>query len=79
MPQYVYECLECGKKFSTVLTVADHKEWEAKCPKCDSAKVSDLWAAIQATMFKNKYRSVHYANRSRSNTSSHTEQAKRQS
>jgi len=52
MPQYEYVCLACNKKFSLVLTLAEHEEGKAKCPKCGSAKVEQQWAAFYATTSK---------------------------
>lgn len=52
MPQYVYQCLACGKKFSIVLTIDEHERQKVKCPKCDSQKVEQQWAAFYATTSK---------------------------
>ena len=52
MPQYEYHCLACGKKFSIVLTIAEHEKATVRCPKCDSTKVEQQWAAFFATTSK---------------------------
>jgi putative FmdB family regulatory protein len=54
MPQYEYLCTSCGKKFPTVLTLAEHEESKVKvkCPKCGSTKVEQQWAAFFATTSK---------------------------
>jgi putative FmdB family regulatory protein len=52
MPQYEYLCTACGKKFSTVLTLAEHEESKVKCPKCGGTKVEQQWAAFFATTSK---------------------------
>ena len=38
MPHYEYLCASCGEKFSTVLTLAEHEESKAKCPKCGARR-----------------------------------------
>jgi len=52
MPRYEYQCSGCGKKFSVVLTVVEHEKAKVKCPKCDSMKVEQQWAAFYATTSK---------------------------
>ena len=52
MPHYEYLCLACGKKFSAILTVAEHEKQQVKCPKCSSMKVEQQWAAFYATTSK---------------------------
>jgi len=52
MPRYEYLCPACSKKFSIVLTIAEHEKGEVKCPKCGSAKVEQQWAAFYATTSK---------------------------
>jgi putative FmdB family regulatory protein len=52
MPHYEYLCTSCGKKFSTVLTLAEHEESKVKCPKCGGTKVEQQWAAFFATTSK---------------------------
>jgi putative FmdB family regulatory protein len=52
MPQYEYLCSPCGKKFSTILTIAEHDQGKVKCPKCGSTKVEQQWAAFFATTSK---------------------------
>jgi len=52
MPQYEYLCSSCDKKFSSVLTLADHDQGKVKCPKCGSTKVEQQWAAFFATTSK---------------------------
>src|SRR5580658_5348278 len=52
MPHYEYLCTSCGKKFSTVLTLAEHEESKVKCPKCGATKVEQQWAAFFATTSK---------------------------
>ncbi len=45
MPDYQYLCLNCKKKFSVVLTLAEYEKGRVKCPKCGSQKVEQQWAA----------------------------------
>jgi putative FmdB family regulatory protein len=52
MPQYEYLCEACNKKFSMILTIAEHEKGKAKCPKCGSTKVEQQWAAFYATTSK---------------------------
>jgi putative FmdB family regulatory protein len=52
MPQYEYLCTSCDKKFSTVLTLAEHQENKVRCPKCGGTKVEQQWAAFFATTSK---------------------------
>lgn len=52
MPHYEYRCQACKKKFTLVLSVADHDKGKIKCPKCGSAKVEQQWAAFFATTSK---------------------------
>ena len=49
MPQYEYLCSPCGKKFTAILTIAEHDQGKVKCPKCGSTKVEQQWAAFFAT------------------------------
>ena len=52
MPQYEYLCSSCGKKFTTILSLADHDQVKVKCPKCGGTKVEQQWAAFFATTSK---------------------------
>jgi putative FmdB family regulatory protein len=52
MPQYEYLCKSCEKKFSTILTLAQHDRSKVKCPKCGGTKVEQQWAAFFATTSK---------------------------
>lgn len=52
MPQYEYLCQACNKKFSVVLTVAEHDKGKIKCPMCGSSNVEQQWAAFYATTSK---------------------------
>lgn len=52
MPHYEYLCQACNKKFSLVLTVAEHDKGNIKCPKCGSSNVEQQWAAFYATTSK---------------------------
>jgi putative FmdB family regulatory protein len=52
MPHYEYLCLECNKKFSLVLTLAEHEKNKIKCPKCGSTKTEQQWAAFSAVTSK---------------------------
>lgn len=52
MPQYEYLCSACGKKFHTILTLAEHEKNRQKCPECGSTKVEQQWGAFFATTSK---------------------------
>ena len=52
MPHYEYLCSSCGKKFFTVLTLAEHDESKVKRSKSGSTKVEQQWAAFFATTSK---------------------------
>jgi len=42
MPTYQYRCDKCGKKFERSETISEHGTSKGKCPKCGSAKVSQI-------------------------------------
>lgn len=64
MPHYEYLCQACNKKFSLVLSVAEHDKDKIKCPKCGSTKVEQQWAAFFATTSKKKLEARPYSPRS---------------
>jgi putative FmdB family regulatory protein len=39
MPTYEYECRNCQKKFTKILSLSEHGKEKISCPKCKSAKV----------------------------------------
>jgi putative FmdB family regulatory protein len=39
MPTYEYECRDCNKKFSLILSISEHETGKVSCPKCKSKKV----------------------------------------
>jgi putative FmdB family regulatory protein len=42
MPTYEYECLECRKKFSRIMSIAEHDKGKVACPKCKGQKVKQV-------------------------------------
>jgi putative FmdB family regulatory protein len=46
MPTYEYRCAKCSRKFQVVMSVADHDRRRPKCPKCSSARVTQLISAF---------------------------------
>ena len=48
MPVYEYECQKCGKRFTLALSLAAHGRQKASCPKCKSAKVTQLFSGFFA-------------------------------
>jgi putative FmdB family regulatory protein len=39
MPTYEYECLDCKKKFSVILSISEHEKTKVSCPKCKGKKI----------------------------------------
>lgn len=39
MPTYEYECRDCNKKFTLILSISEHDRGSVSCPKCKSKKV----------------------------------------
>jgi putative FmdB family regulatory protein len=39
MPTYEYECRDCKKKFSEILSISEHEKSKVRCPKCKGRKV----------------------------------------
>jgi putative FmdB family regulatory protein len=39
MPTYEYECVDCKKKFSVILSISEHEKTKVSCPKCMGKKV----------------------------------------
>jgi len=52
MPHYEYLCKACNKKFSLVLTVAEHDKGKIKCPKCGREHIHQEAAAFFAVTSK---------------------------
>jgi putative FmdB family regulatory protein len=42
VPTYQYRCEQCGKSFERTETITEHEQAKAKCPKCDSKKVTQV-------------------------------------
>jgi putative FmdB family regulatory protein len=42
MPTYEYQCLDCKKSFSLILSIAEHDKARAACPKCKGKKVKQV-------------------------------------
>ncbi len=42
MPLYEYECQNCKKIFTEVLTLKEHERGEMACPSCGSKEVRQL-------------------------------------
>lgn len=52
MPTYEYRCEKCRKKFTLLMTVADHDRRRQKCPKCGSQRVTQMLGAFYAQTSK---------------------------
>ena len=48
MPTYDYRCEKCRKRFSVTMNIKEHDGKKVKCPKCNSAKVTQLIASFFA-------------------------------
>jgi len=54
MPTYEYECRDCKKKFTVILTVSEYGKGKVACPKCKGKKVQQ---SISAFMTKTSRKS----------------------
>ena len=48
MPLYEYECHNCKKIFTAVLSLREHERKETVCPGCGSKEVEQLMSAFVA-------------------------------
>lgn len=48
MPTYEYECKECNKKFSIILTISEHGTTKISCPKCKGKQVKQRISTFTA-------------------------------
>jgi putative FmdB family regulatory protein len=47
MPTYDYRCAKCNKEFSLILSMKEHEEGKAKCPKCGGKRLEQLITPFQ--------------------------------
>lgn len=52
MPTYEFQCDKCGKKFTMVESISAHGRKRPSCPKCKSAKVSQVFSPFYAKTVK---------------------------
>jgi putative FmdB family regulatory protein len=52
VPTYEYRCEKCGKSFERTETITEHEKTKAKCPKCDSQKVSQVPGLVHVVTSK---------------------------
>ena len=52
VPTYQYRCEKCGKTFERIESMAEHENAKAKCPKCDSKKVTQVPGRIHVVTSK---------------------------
>jgi putative FmdB family regulatory protein len=52
MPVYDFKCVDCKKRFSMTLSVADRSKNRIKCPKCSSKKVEQQYESVYAVTSK---------------------------
>ena len=48
MPRYEYRCEKCGKRFALVQSIAWHDRKRPSCPKCKSARVTQVFSPFYA-------------------------------
>jgi putative FmdB family regulatory protein len=46
MPTYEYECRDCKKKFTVILTISEHDKAKVSCPKCKGKKIKQNISAF---------------------------------
>lgn len=46
MPEYEFECRDCGQRFSLEESMTEHERHNEKCPKCGSRKVEPLLSPV---------------------------------
>lgn len=39
MPNYTFQCNQCGERFDVLESLQEHDQHREKCPKCGSKKV----------------------------------------
>jgi putative FmdB family regulatory protein len=52
VPTYQYRCRECGKSFERTETITEHEAAKARCPKCNSKKVTQVPGRIHVVTSK---------------------------
>jgi len=52
MPTYTYVCKNCNKTFTQMMTLSDHDKNKMTCPKCNSKRVEQKYAAFFAVSAK---------------------------
>ena len=52
MPTYQYRCEKCGKSCERTETITEHEKANAKCPKCDSKKVTQIPGRVHVVTSK---------------------------
>jgi putative FmdB family regulatory protein len=52
MPEYEFECQQCGEKFEQKETYEQHDRHNEKCPKCGSKRVEQLVSQVHVKTSK---------------------------
>ena len=39
MPTYEYQCLNCKKVFTLIMSISEYEKGKVKCPKCGKGRV----------------------------------------
>jgi putative FmdB family regulatory protein len=55
VPTYQYRCSECGKSFERTETITAHEAANARCPKCNSKKVTQIPGRVHVVTSKKSY------------------------
>jgi putative FmdB family regulatory protein len=48
MPTYEFQCQDCGKEFSEIMSISQRSRKKPPCPKCKSRKVDQLVSGFMA-------------------------------
>jgi putative FmdB family regulatory protein len=42
MPTYEYQCLNCNKVFTLIMSISEYEKGKVKCPQCGKGRVKQL-------------------------------------
>ncbi len=48
MPSYDFQCKDCGKEFTQMMSISQKEKKKAKCPHCQGRKVNQLMSGFMA-------------------------------
>ena len=52
MPAYEFECLNCGKDVTLIMTFSEYEKEKYKCPDCGSKRLERLVSPVQVVTSK---------------------------